>query len=133
MDTAPSARLLDTHPVFLVGNIAATIPWYERVLAFKADPFPPSPPHAFCVLTRDDVAIMLQQLDGYLKPNIYTQRQGGVWNAYIPTTGVRALYEAVSKRSDVRILQRLHQQPYGQLEFEMADPNGYVLVFAERT
>jgi len=33
--------------------------------------------------------------------------------------------------ADVTIIQPLHLQPYGQNEFEIRDPNGYVLVFAE--
>jgi hypothetical protein len=31
----------------------------------------------------------------------------------------------------VKIIQSLRRQPYGQTEFEVAEPNGYVLVFAE--
>jgi len=39
--------------------------WYQTNLRFKADPFPESSPHAFCILSKDDVEIMLQQLAGY--------------------------------------------------------------------
>jgi catechol 2,3-dioxygenase-like lactoylglutathione lyase family enzyme len=124
-------KLGKSSVVFLVGDIAATIRWYEANLGFKANAFPPSPPHAFAILMRDEVDIMLQQLDGYVKPDLYSKRAGGVWNVYIRVTDLFQFYVDVKEHPDVRIIQRLHRQPYGQDEFEVMDPNGYVLVFAE--
>ena len=124
------AQLRNSHVVFLVGDIAATVEWYEGI-GFEVEVFPPSPPHAFGILSRDDVVIMLQQLDGYVKPDLYEKRNGGVWNVYIDTDDVSALHEELSQRPDVNILQGPHRQPYGQLELEVVDPNGYVLVFAQ--
>jgi hypothetical protein len=120
-----------TTPVFLAADIAATMEWYREKLGFAADPFPPSPPYAFCILRRDDVEIFLQQLDGYRKPDVYQQRCGGVWDAYIRSEGVRDLFNTISTMVGVKLIVPLHLQPYGQWEFEIADPNGYVLVFAE--
>ena len=119
-------------PVFLVADIASTMQWYRTVLGFEADPFPESPPHAFCILTRDDIEIMLQQLIGYEKPDVYHRREGGVWNVYLRMRGVRGLFEDVSRRSDVKILETICEQDYGKTEFVVQDPNGYILVFAER-
>lgn len=105
--------------------------WYQATLGFEADPFPPLPPHAFCILRKDDVEIMLQQLAGYEKPRLYEKREGGVWNVYLRMDGVRELFATVSKLSAVTIVEPLHRQPYGQTEFVVEDPNGYTLVFAE--
>jgi len=129
MTHRPTLRTSST--VFLVGDIAATIPWYVS-LGFTASPFPPSPPHTFAILRRDRVEIMLQQLDGYVRPDHYAQRSGGVWNLYIETDNVVALYETFSERG-MKIICKPHRQPYGQIELEVADPNGYVLVFAQPT
>ena len=74
---------------------------------------------------------MLQQLDGYVKPDVYAKLEGGVWNVYIDTQDVAALYQEVSRHRDVTILRELCPQEYGQIEFEVVDPNGYVLVFAQ--
>jgi uncharacterized glyoxalase superfamily protein PhnB len=60
-----------------------------------------------------------------------TGREGGVWNAYIRAEDVRGLYDALQGRGDVTVIQPLRRQPYGETEFEIWDPNGYVLVFAE--
>ena len=128
-----AAKLQSATPVFLVDDIAATMRWYDEVLGFKGDAVPRQPPHSFAILRRDGVVLFLQQLTGYQKPHIYAKRAGGVWNAYIQTDDVKALYEALKDRGDVTVVHPLHSQPYGQIEFEIQDPNGYILVFAERT
>ena len=125
-------KLRSATPVFLVNDIAATMSWYMANLGFEADAVPNPPPHAFCILRRDDVAIFLQQLTGYQRPDHYAERDGGVWSAYIRPEGVHALYEALRSVPDVRVIQPLRRQPYGETEFEIRDPNGYILVFAER-
>lgn len=124
-------RLQSTAPVFLVSDVAATMSWYRETLAFDAQPFPPSPPHAFCILTRDDVEIMLQQLAGYQKPDLYPKRGGGVWNVYVRMQSVHELYEKLSKSEGVTIVEPLCRQEYGDTEFVVQDPNGYILVFSE--
>jgi hypothetical protein len=50
-----------------------------------------------------------------------------LWDAYVRTSGVKRLYEALSAPPFIK--QPLRQQPYGLWEFEVIDPNGYVLVF----
>ena len=57
------SRFQSASAVFLVGDVASTMAWYEAVLGFDADPFPESPPHVFCILRKDGVEIMLQHLD----------------------------------------------------------------------
>ncbi len=116
-------------PVFTVADVGVTIEWYQKYLGFWSDPFPPNPPYVFAMMFRDDIEIMLQRLEGYEKPDDYKRRAGGIWDACIRMEGVKALYEAV--RDDVTIVQPLRQQPYGCWEFEVKDPNGYVLVFSE--
>jgi len=101
-------------------------------LGNEADVFPESPPHAFCILRKDDVVIFLQQLDGYQKPDHYDQREGEVWNVYIRTEGVRELFQTLSKLEAVQVIEPLCLQPYGETEFVIRDPNGYTLVFAEQ-
>ncbi len=126
-----NCKLRSAIPVFLVADIATTIRWYQTKLGFQAEAVPKSPPHNFGILRKDDVVIFLQQLKGYQKPDLYPEREGGVWNAYLDTERVRELYEMLKELPDVTVVQPLHRQPYGQIEFEIRDPNGYVLVFAE--
>ena len=115
--------------VFSVSDISATIRWYEEQLGFTGDPFPFSEPYVFAILRRDDVEIMLQRIVGFEKPNLYDMRSGGVWDAYFRVEGVKELYESVKDKTT--IVQPLRRQPYGNWEFEVRDPNGYLLVFSE--
>lgn len=123
------AELQTVAACFPVADISATIQWYEEQLGFIGDPFPASEPFVFAILRRDDVEIFLQRVEGYQKPDLYSTRPGGVWDAYIRTEGVHDLYESV--REEATIVQPLRQQPYGNWEFEVKDPNGYILVFSE--
>ena len=123
------AELHSLAACFPVADISATIRWYEEQLGFTGDPFPDREPYVFAILRRDNIEIFLQRLEGYQKPEIYSQRPGGVWDAYIRTEGVKDLYESV--REEATIVKPLRRQPYGAWEFEVQDPNGYVLVFAE--
>ena len=123
------AELRSLAACFPVADIDKTIRWYEEQLGFIGYPFPPTGTHVFAILRRDDVEIMLQRLNGYEKPDLYHRRDGGVWDAYIRVEGVRDLYESV--RDEATIVSPLRRQPYGNWEFEVKDPNGYVLVFSE--
>ena len=130
-DKSSGAKLRKATPVFLVGDIAATMRWYVTNLGFDAHAIPDSRPHDFCIMKKDDVQIFLQQLGGYRKPDVYSDREGGVWSVYVQTQGVREFFHELSTLQDVTILEPLCHQPYGQTEFVVRDPNGYVLVFAE--
>lgn len=122
-------KLISSVPCFPVADVGATIRWYEDHLGFKGDPFPDSEPYVFGILFRDHVEIMLQQLEGYEKPDLYSQRSGGIWDAYIRMDGLREFYESARERVDV--IRHLERMPYQQWEFEVRDLNGYVLVFSE--
>jgi uncharacterized glyoxalase superfamily protein PhnB len=56
-------------------------------------------------------------------------RPEGYWDAYIRMNGVEQLYELVRERPFIRM--PLTTQRYGDTEFEVCDPNGYILVFSE--
>jgi uncharacterized glyoxalase superfamily protein PhnB len=117
-------KLQSTTPVFLVADIAWTMRWYQANLQFDGRAVPESPPHTFGIMTRDDVKIFLQQLEGYEKPDLYKKREGGVWHVYVQMEGVREFFETVSKIGDVTMVERLRRQPYGQIEFAIKDPDG---------
>ena len=123
------AEFQSVSTVFSVSDISATIRWYEEQLGFIGDPFPESEPYVFAILRRDNVEIMLQRIVDYEKPDLYNSRPGGVWDAYFRVEGVHDLFESV--KDEATIVQPLRRQPYGNWEFEVRDPNGYLLVFSE--
>ena len=124
----PDITLRSAVPVFLVADVDSTCAWYRQHLGFAtAGIFPKRPPASWASLQRDGAEIMLQRLAGYRQPNVYDQRDGGVWHAYIRMNGVSKLYHSI--KNEPFITMKLRRQPYGDWEFEVEDVNGYVLVF----
>src|SRR4030095_14691634 len=123
------AEFRSVSPCFPVADVGATVRWYEEQLGFIGDPFPDHEPYVFAIVHRDTIEIMLQRIEAYQKSDNYQLRDGGVWDAYLRIEGVKDLYEAI--QGEASIVKPLRQQPYGAWEFEIKDPNGYVLVFSE--
>jgi catechol 2,3-dioxygenase-like lactoylglutathione lyase family enzyme len=115
-------------PTFLVPEVAQSARWYVEHLGFSiAGTFPKQEPWAFASIQRGGAEIMLLALPGYEKPDLRARRPEGVWDAYVRLRGVERLYESVRGRDFVQM--PLRRQPYGDLEFEIRDPSGYVVVF----
>jgi len=126
--TGRGIKVRSAVPTFLVPDVAATANWYERELGFTlAGHFPAEAPYAYVSLMRDGAELMLLNLVDYEKPDLTERRPAGLWDAYFRMTGVEALYETVKGKPFVKMA--LKKQPYGDLEFEVRDPNGYILVF----
>jgi len=87
--------------------------------------------YSFCILSRDAVEIMLQRVGDHDKLDTRRRRFAGTWHVYIRMEGVQAFYEVVRKQPQVVMLEPIKQQPYGDTEFVVKGPNGYVLVFSE--
>jgi len=121
--------LTSAAPCFPAADVGGTMRWYEQKLGFKGYPLPENEPHAFCILVRDQIEIMLQLIEGYQKPDLHKERRAGVWDAYIRMRDVKEFYESI--KDNVAILRPLEKQFYGDWEFEVKDPNGDVLVFSE--
>lgn len=121
-------RIRSAVPTFLVADVAATARWYAEHLEFEtAGHVLDQEPYVYASVQRGGAEIMLLGLSGYTKPDLGSARPAGLWDAYIRMDGVRALYEIV--RDQPFITLPLTKQAYGDWEFELRDPNGYVLVF----
>jgi uncharacterized glyoxalase superfamily protein PhnB len=128
----PAIRLKATVPTFVVADVGATARWYTEALGFRtAGTVPSREPYVYASLQRDGVELMLLRLAGYEKPHLGPRRPEGVWDVYVRMQGVHAFYDSVRGRPFIR--SPLKKQPYGDWEFEVRDPNGYILVFSELT
>ena len=124
----PEVVIRSAVPTFLVADVADTARWYAANLGFRtAGAVPPREPHAYASLQRGPAEIMLLALADYQKPDLRDRRPSGLWDAYIRVDGVSALYQTVEGKPFVQ-MPPTHQS-YGDWEFEVRDPNGYVLVF----
>ena len=122
-------RLNHAAPTFLVADVGATTEWYQKELGFECSTFPKNPPFVYASMWRDGVELMLLRLEGYQKPDMAKLRPGGCWDAYIRMSGLQDFYEVLKDRPFIRM--PLTKQSYGDSEFEVVDPNGYILVFSE--
>ena len=114
---------------FLVSDVGATARWYQDILGFEFSTFPHDEPFQWASVRRDNVEIMLQRSEDYQKPDLDPLRPGGAWNVYFYGSEVDRMFEAIRDR--VKVRRSPEDQPYNLREFEIADPNGYVLVFGQ--
>ncbi|HEX2091224.1 MAG TPA: VOC family protein [Longimicrobiaceae bacterium] len=126
--TNPGVVIRSAVPTFLVADVASTARWYAANLGFHtAGTVPDQEPYAYASLQRGSAEIMLLALADYQKPDLGARRPGGSWDAYIRADGVHRLYRSVEGQPFIQM--PLTRQSYGDWEFEVRDPNGYVLVF----
>ncbi|HTS89922.1 MAG TPA: VOC family protein [Gemmatimonadales bacterium] len=130
ISTAPRSPVTvrSAAPTFLVPDVARAARWYAGNLGFEiAGTVPKQEPFVYASLQLGGAELMLLGLAGYQKPDLRAQRPSGLWDAYIRLDGVHALYESVAGQPFVQM--PLTQQQYGDWEFEVRDPDGYVIVF----
>jgi uncharacterized glyoxalase superfamily protein PhnB len=127
---SPAIQLRAAVPTFLVADVGGTARCYAESLGFEiTGTVPAREPYVYASLQRDGVEIMLLGLEGYQKPDLGERRPDGLWDAYVRMQGVHAFNESL--RNQDFIQSPLTKRPYGDWEFEVRDPNGYVLVFSE--
>ena len=115
-------------PVLRVADVARSMQWYRDTLALVGDPFPAKPPFDFAILRQGQVELMLRR--GSPRRNS-TARQYD-WDVYLRRQGdrFREVFAAFSARGIVT--RRLEQMPYGLAEFEITDPDGYVICLSQQ-
>jgi catechol 2,3-dioxygenase-like lactoylglutathione lyase family enzyme len=111
-------------PKFLVRSVSRSLAYYRDALGFRVASSV-GEPAVFAIVERDRRGIHLKQGEPRTRR---TDDEG--WDAYFEVGGVDALHQEMlgSAAHIVRSPQRL---PYGMKEFDVADPDGYVLCFAE--
>ena len=123
-------KMRSAAPTLLVADVGSTARWYAEHLGFEvAGTFPQVEPYSYANLQRGGVEIMLLGLAGYQKPDLSAQRPEGLWDAYVRMSGVHEFYRSLESQPFIKM--PLTKQAYGDWEFEVRDPNGYVLVFSE--
>lgn len=114
-------------PVLRVSDVARSITWYRDNLGFVPDPSPEEAPHESCVLRRDRTELMLRRA-----PNpVVRIGQSYDWDVYIRLEGgeLTALLDHARRRTP--LVRGPELMPYGQVEFELEDPDGHRVCVAE--
>ena len=114
-------------PLLRVANVARSIEWYHLTLGYVGDPFPAKPPHAFALLRHGQTELMLRRATSPVRspPRPYD------WDVYLRLEGsrFRELFAQFNARGIVT--RRLERMFYGLAEFEITDPDGYVICLSQ--
>ncbi len=114
-------------PVLRVADVGRSIEWYRGTLGFEGDPFPPSPPYQFAILRNGETELMLRRGS----PPARTAPKQYDWDVYLRLDGgdFRQLFAKCTAAGIVN--RRLEQMFYGLAEFEIIDPDGYVICLSQ--
>lgn len=111
-------------PLLRVVDVARSAAWYRDALGFEVDPFPERPPYEFAILRHGPTEIMLRRGSEGRPPSW----RG--WDVYVRLIrGLRELHAKLD--TDGAVTRHLERMPYGDAEFDVRDPDGYVLCFSQ--
>src|SRR5215468_9492531 len=115
-------------PLLRVGDVARSMEWYRATLGFVGDPFPAALPHEFAILRQGQVELMLRRGS----PPVRRNPRHYDWDVYLRREGdrFREVFAAFSARGIVT--RQLERMPYGLAEFEITDPDGYVICLSQQ-
>jgi len=121
-------------PNLLVSNVERSLAFYVDTLGFERGmTVPDASPFAFAAVTSGAVEIFFNDAAGAVKeyPGFAGKPIGATGTLFIEVEGVDALHDRLAPK--VKIVMPIVTQFYGMREFAIADPDGYVITFAERT
>jgi len=101
--------------------------WYRGYLGYVGDPFPAEPPHEFAILRHGKTELMLRRGSPPVRP----QPRPYDWDVYLrlEDSPLREVFAAFSAQGIVT--RRLERMFYGLAEFEITDPDGYVICLSQ--
>ena len=120
-------------PNLLVASVERSIAFYTEVLGFERGmTVPEASPFVFAQVTSGPVEIFLNDAAGAVQeyPVLKDRPLGMSGTLFIEVDGIKELYEQL--RSKVTIVMPFITQFYGMMEFAIADPDGYLITFAQR-
>jgi catechol 2,3-dioxygenase-like lactoylglutathione lyase family enzyme len=128
-------KLTGLTPNLFTNHLDRSVAFYRDVLGFSVvTTVPDVPPFIFVWLKRDEVSVFVNDaaaaaLDLTKMPSVEVGRSGVT--IFVHVEGIAELWETVTNQAHV--VQPLKEQWYGMTEFSLADPDGYIVTFAERT
>jgi uncharacterized glyoxalase superfamily protein PhnB len=119
--------ITDAVPVLRVTDVARSIDWYRAMLGFVGESFPAQPPYEFAILRHGSTELMLRRGSPLVRP----QPRPYDWDVYLRLEGsqFRGLFAQLNERGIVT--RRLERMFYGLAEFEITDPDGYVVCLSQ--
>lgn len=121
-----ATRLTGIAPQFLVDDLDRAIAYYCDKLGFELDFKYQS---FYASVTRDGHAVHLKDAPKCVEAREH-RKQNEHLDAFISVSGVRGLFSELETRG-AQVIKRLEEEPWGCLDFYVADPDGYILCFSE--
>lgn len=121
-------------PNLVVRNIEESLRFYEGVLGFTRELLvPDKAPFVFASVKSGDVEIFLNDYNNVVAdhPEMKDKPLAGISSTFIEVEGIKALLGQV-EAARMKLFMPLTDQWYGMREFAVADPDGHIIVFAER-
>ena len=122
-------------PNLLVASVERSLAFYVDVLGFERGmTVPDQSPYVFASVTSGAVEIFFNDAAAAVKeyPAFAGKPLGATGTMYVEMSGepIDAFHDRIKNR--VTVTMPLVTQFYGVREFAIADPDGYVITFAER-
>jgi uncharacterized glyoxalase superfamily protein PhnB len=121
-------------PNLVVRSVEESLRFYENILGFTREMVvPDKSPFVFASVKAGEVEIFFNQLENVLSehPEMKGKPLAGISSSFIEVDNVEALLRKV-EAAKVKLLMPLTEQWYGMKEFAIVDPDGHMIVFAER-
>ena len=113
-------------PNLMVQDVNASLEFYEQLLGLERRiTVPDQAPFVFVAVGSGDVEIFLNKSESGSKP------VAGGSSMYLEVEGLDELLARVRQRG-WKIAIDLNETFYGMREFAVLDPDGYMIIFAER-
>lgn len=122
-------------PNFIVTDMERSLHFYRDALGFAvSQTVPDKAPFIFAWMKRDEANLFLNQQmpsqPGQPDP-LAGRGVGGTLSMYMVLEGIEELVKVV-QQAGVKPAIPLHKEFYGMKEFAVLDPDGYLIIFAER-
>lgn len=125
-------KILRSTPILFVERIEPSLPfWTERLGFSKQTEVPHGDVLGFVILERDGVEMMMQTLDS-AKADLPDVAKRFHLNSVSQFMEVDSLDDALQGLSGYDLLTPIRTTFYGMREAVVADPAGFVLVFAQK-
>jgi uncharacterized glyoxalase superfamily protein PhnB len=120
--------LLAIAPLFFVADVVKAAAYYRDVLGFGFERIWGDPP-CFCMPHLNGLTIMLQEPDDKtrIRPN---GADGCSWDAYVWVRDADTLFATFQANGADVVHAPVDRDYYGNREFAVRDPDGYIIAFA---
>ena len=120
-------------PNLVVSDVSRSIAFYRDRLGFEVETtVPDAEPYVFAIMRSGAVQIFLNAPEPAFEeyPAMKERPLGGTLTMYIEVTGIERTYDEL--KAQIPMVTPLEAKWYGVAEFVVADPDGYLITFAER-